>query len=301
MVKNFAELKDKALNSGRMVLSVAAAADEAVIAAVEEARKIGIIDAYLVGDKDKIVSIAVEMGVDINNYEVIDEKDVGTAARTAVKLVHDGQADFVMKGILGTSDLLRAVLDEEIGLRGNNLLSHVMVYNIPTYHKLLMVTDGGMVINPTLEEKAGIIRNAVEVGRALDIDPLKVAALCAVETVNPKMQATIDAKELAEMSSRGEIEGAIVEGPLAFDLAISKEAAEHKGVTGEVIGDADCLLVPYIEVGNGIGKCLAYFGGAQCAGIVMGATKPIVLVSRADPPEDKFNSILLGCVIASGK
>ncbi|TZE81330.1 bifunctional enoyl-CoA hydratase/phosphate acetyltransferase [Calorimonas adulescens] len=301
MIKNFEELKNKALDSGRMVLSVAAAADETVIAAVEKARKIGIIDVFLVGDKRKIAAIAEEMGVDIKNYEVIDEEDVTGAARTAVKLVHDGQADFVMKGILGTSDLLKSVLDEEIGLRGKNLLSHIMVYNIPAYHKLLMVTDGGMVISPTMEEKAGIIQNAVELGRALDIEPLKVAALCAVETVNPKMQATVDAKELSEKSKRGEIEGAIVEGPLAFDLAISKEAARHKGVAGEVVGDADCLLVPYIEVGNSIGKCLSYFGGAQCAGIVMGARKPIVLVSRADPPEDKFNSIVLGCVIASNR
>ncbi len=301
MITNFEQLKDKALSSGKMVLSVAAAADEAVIAAVEQARSMGIIDAYLVGDKDKICSIARAMGVDIGKYGVIDEAEAGDAARTAVKLVHDGRADFVMKGILGTADILKAVLDEEIGLRGQNLLSHVMVYDIPSYHKLLMVTDGGMVISPNLEEKAGIIKNAAAVGRALDIDPLKVAALCAVEIVNPKMKATADAAQLAEMSARGEFEGAVVEGPLAFDLAVSREAARHKGVAGQVAGDADCLLAPYIEVGNGIGKCLAYFGGAQCAGIVMGASRPILLVSRADPPEDKFNSILLGSVIASNK
>jgi phosphate butyryltransferase len=203
-----------------------------------------------------------------------------------------------MKGILGTADLLKAVLDKEIGLRGKNLLSHVMVYKVPAYHKLIFLTDGGMNIAPTLEEKRQIIENAIQVCTAMGLEQPKVAALTAVEKVSDKMQATVDAAKLREMSDAGDFGSAIVDGPLSFDLAFSKEAAKHKGVESPVAGETDVLLVPTIEVGNGIGKCMTYFASSQSAGVVMGAKAPIVLVSRADTHQAKLYSIALGSVVA---
>ena len=301
MIKSLKELVEAAKNQKTMKLSVAAAQDDEVLMAVDEAAKMGIVEPILVGDAEKIKEISEKINIDVKKYEMIDEKDITQAARKAVELVSSGKADFLMKGILGTADLLKAVLDKEIGLRTDRLLSHVMVYEVNTYPKLLFLTDGGMNIAPTLEEKKQIIQNAVDVCKALGIQKPKVAALAAVEVVNPKMQATLDAKALAEMAEKGEIKDAIVEGPLAFDLAVSKEAATHKGVKSEVAGDTDILLVPYIEVGNGIGKCMTYMAKAKSAGIVMGAKVPVVLVSRADTHESKLYSIALGSLIAGNK
>lgn len=301
MIKSLKELVEAAKNQKTMRLSVAAAQDDEVLMAVDEAAKMGIVEPILVGDTEKIKGISEKINIDIKKYEIIDEKDITMAARKAVELVSSGKADFLMKGILGTADLLKAVLDKEIGLRTDRLLSHVMVYEVSTYPKLLFLTDGGMNIAPSLEEKKQIIQNAVDVCKALGIEKPKVAALAAVEVVNPKMQATLDAKALAEMAEKGEIKDAIVEGPLAFDLAVSKEAAAHKGVKSDVAGDTDILLVPYIEVGNGIGKCMTYMAKAKSAGIVMGAKVPVVLVSRADTHESKLYSIALGSLIAGNK
>jgi phosphate butyryltransferase len=258
----------------------------------------GIAEPILVGDGMSIKDIAARLKIDIKEFEIIDVPDLKEAARQAVSLVSSGRAQFVMKGILGTADLLKAVLDKEIGLRGKNLLSHVMVYKVPAYHKLIFLTDGGMNIAPSLEEKRQIIENAVLVCKALGVEQPKVAALTAVEKVNDKMQATVDAAKLKEMSEAGELGDAIVDGPLSFDLAFSKEAAKHKGVESPVAGETDVLLVPAIEVGNGIGKCMTYFANSESAGVVMGARAPIVLVSRADTHRAKLYSIALGSVVA---
>jgi phosphate butyryltransferase len=224
------------------------------------------------------------------------------AAEISVKLVSDGKADFIMKGLLDTAILLKAVLNKDIGLRTESQLSHVMVYEVPTYHKLLYLTDGGMNIEPTFEEKVKITKNSIDVARALGNTNIKIAALAAKEKVNPKMQATVDADKLQTMSREGEFgQGVILEGPLAFDLAISKEAALIKGFKSEISGETDILLVPTIEVGNGIGKTLAYLANAKSAGVVMGAKVPVVLVSRADSYESKLYSIALGSVIAASK
>jgi phosphate butyryltransferase len=301
MIKNFDELLQIAKQRPKIKLSVAAAQDDEVLRAVEAARKLGLIDGILVGDKEKIEKIASEISIDLNNYEIIDEKDLKMAARMAVTLVSQGKADFLMKGILGTADLLRAVLDKEIGLRTNSLLSHVMIYSVSTYHKLIFLTDGGMVTYPDLNQKIQIIQNAVKVAKNMGISPINVVPLAAVEVINPDMQATLDAAALSKMNQRGQIKDCIIDGPLALDNAISMEAAKHKGIESPVAGEADILLVPNIESGNLLGKSLTYFANAKSAGIVMGAKCPIVLVSRADSQESKLYSIALGCVTASIK
>jgi phosphate butyryltransferase len=298
LITDFEKLLEKAKTQKTMKLAVAAAQDEEVLMAVHEAYSMGIAEPILVGDGACIKDIAARLKIDIKEFEIIDVPDLKEAARQAVSLVSSGRAQFVMKGILGTADLLKAVLDKEIGLRGKNLLSHVMVYKVPAYHKLIFLTDGGMNIAPSLEEKKQIIENAVLVCKALGLDQPKVAALTAVEKVNDKMQATVDAAKLKEMSDAGEFGDAIVDGPLSFDLAFSKEAAKHKGVESPVAGETDVLLVPAIEVGNGIGKCMTYFANSESAGVVMGAKAPIVLVSRADTHKAKLYSIALGSVVA---
>ncbi len=300
MINNFNELLKCAKEQQTMRLVVAAAQDEDVLVAVSSAAEMGLIEPILVGKAEMIKSIAKEKDLDIENYELIDISDLTEAARVSIKLVSDDKADFVMKGLIDTSILLKAILDKEIGLRTDSLLSHVMVYDVPTYHKFLFLTDGGMNIAPSLEEKAHILRNSIQVARAMGNENVKVACLAAKEKVNSKMPATIDGAKLSEMSNDGEFgKGVVVEGPLAFDLAVSKEAAEIKNFHSEVAGDTDILLVPTIEVGNGIGKALTYMANAVSAGIIMGAKAPVVLVSRADTYESKLNSIALGSVIAA--
>ncbi|MBZ4663412.1 MAG: phosphate butyryltransferase [Caloramator sp.] len=301
MIKNFDELIEIVKQQPKMKLAVATAEDEEVLLAVDEAVKLGIIDAILVGNKEKILKIANELKINVDSYEVIHTDNLTDAARIAVSLVADNIADFLMKGLIGTADLLKAVLDKEKGLRGSGLLSHVMVYSVPTYHKLLFLTDGGMVTYPDLYQKVQIVNNAVKVAKAFGINPIHVAPLCAVEVVNPDMQATLDAAALSKMNQRGQIKDCVIDGPLALDNAISIEAAKHKGITSPVAGQADILLVPNIEAGNILGKSLTYFAKAKSAGIIMGAKCPIVLVSRADTHEAKLNSIALGSLVANNK
>lgn len=298
MVKKLDELLSLAKEREKKTISVAAAHDKAVLVAVVEAVKLGIVNAVLIGDKEKIISIAETENLDISGMEIVDEKDVKKAAAKAVEYVSTGKAQYLMKGLLGTSDLLKAVLNKEAGLRGNGLLSHVMIYDVPAYHKLIFLTDGGMVPYPELNDKIGIIKNAVKVAHALEIEQPKVAPICAVEVVNSSMQATLDAAALSQMNKRGQIKGCIIDGPLGLDNAISKEAAEHKGIISEVAGDSDILLVPNIEAGNFMGKSLTYFAKAENAGVIMGAKCPVVLVSRADTSKSKLYSIALGAVIS---
>lgn len=302
MVKNLKELLDAAKAQEKMKLAVAAAQDEDVLTAVVKAAEEGIVIPVLVGDEAAIKAIAKEHNLNIDQYRIVNETDLGQTAKTSVKLVRDGEADFLMKGLIDTSILLKAVVDREEGLRTDSLISHVMIYDIPNYHKLLMMTDGGMNITPTVDDKEKIINNAVIVSKALGIEQINVACLAAKEKVHPKMQATVDADELAKRCQNGNFEsGVIVEGPLAFDLAISKEAAQVKNFKSEIAGDTDIMLVPTIEVGNGIGKSLTYFSNAESAGVIMGAKVPVVLVSRADSYEAKLNSIALGSLVAANK
>lgn len=294
MIRKLDELISLAKEREKKTIAIAAAQDKVVLEAVVQAVRDNIVDAILVGDKKKILSLGEELNISLDNMRIVDECDVNKAAAKAVELVTKGEAQFLMKGILGTADLLKAVLNKEAGLKTNSLLSHVMIYEVPTYHKLLFLTDGGMVPYPELNDKIGIVNNAVKVAHGLQIEKPKVAPICAVEVVNPSMQATLDAAALSSMNKRGQIKGCIIDGPLALDNAISEEAAHHKGIISEVAGDADILLVPNIEAGNFLGKSLTYFAKAESAGVIVGAKCPVVLVSRADSAKSKLYSIALG-------
>ena len=302
MIKKLDQMLDVLKGSEKVVLSVSAAHDEEVLLAIKSATEMNIITPILVGQEDKIRKISDEINFDLNGIKIIDKDTIEECAEVAVKLVSSKEADFVMKGLLDTSVILKAVLNKEWGLRTDSLLSHVMVYEADFYPKLLVTTDGGMNIAPNYEQKVKILKNAIKATEPLGLETIKVCALAAKEKVNPKMQATVDAKELEDACKNGEFgENVIVEGPLAFDLAVSKEACEVKGFKTEVGGDVDIILMPTIEVGNGIGKAFTYAAGAKSAGIIMGAKAPIVLVSRADTHESKLYSIAYGAIVAAHK
>lgn len=299
MIKSFTELLELAEKKGPKKLAVAVAEDKEVLGAVNKAKKMGIADAILIGNSNKIKSIADEMEIDLGLFEVIDEKDPIKACRTAVSLVSSHKADVVMKGIVDTAIIMKQVLDKEIGLRTGNIISHVAVFSVTTYKKIFIVTDAAMNIAPDLNQKKEILENAVAFAHSMDIKDPKVAVVCAREKVSPKMEATIHAKELEDMNVNGEITGCTVAGPLALDNAISKEAAIHKGIDNVVAGDADILLVPTIEAGNVLYKSLTFFANAKNAGLIIGTKAPIVLTSRSDTEEAKLYSIALGVLAAS--
>lgn len=299
MINKLDDMLKKLKGDKRVTLSVAAAHDEEVLLAIKSAVEMEIITPILIGEENKIREISKEINFDLSKFKIINKGTIEECAETAVKLVSSGEADFAMKGLLDTSVILKAVLNKEWGLRTDSLLSHVMVYEVPSYDKLLVTTDGGMNIEPDYDQKVKILKNAIEATKPLGLKHIKVACLAAKEKVNSKMQATVDARALQEAGERGEFgKDVTVEGPLAFDLAVSKEAAKIKGFKSKVSGETDIMLMPTIEVGNGIGKALTYFAGAKSAGIIMGAKAPIVLVSRADSHESKLYSIAYGALIA---
>lgn len=277
----------------KKTIAVAAAEDEPVLQAVGAARKAGIADAILVGDKVKIQKIAVEVGFDLTGVEIIDEKDPAQSAKKAVQVIREGRAHIIMKGLVGTADFLRAVLNKENGLRKGEMLSHIGFFDPPAYHKVIALTDAAQNIAPTLEEKISILKNAVDLFHRIGIENPKVAMVGAVETVNPKMEGTIHAAVMTQMNRRKQIKGCLIDGPLAFDNCISKEATEHKGIVSDVAGDADLILTPNIEVGNVLYKSFTYFAGANVAAIILGASVPVVLTSRADSERSKLMSIAL--------
>jgi len=287
-------------HTNKMKLAVIASHDEGVLEAVVKASERGIVEPILIGDQNRTREIANQLEIKVDRYEIIHEEKLERAAELGVKLIREGKADFIMKGLIDTSTLLKAVLNKEWGLRTDSLLSHVMVYEVPSYHKLIYLTDGGMNLSPSTEQKVKIIENSVIVAKALGNETVKIACLAAKEKVDLKMDATVQAMELKEKYLNGEFEdGVIVDGPMALDLAVSKDSAKIKGYRSDVAGDADVLLVPNIEMGNGIGKSITYFAGGKSAGIIMGAKVPIVLVSRADTYETKLYSIALGSIISN--
>lgn len=299
MSKNFDDLLKKLSHVEKKKVSVAVAQDSEVLLAVKAAKERDIADSVLVGDADKISEIAAEIGMNLNDYEIIDIKDTVEAAHEAVKLVHDGKADMYMKGLIDTKDFLRSVLDKEVGLRTGRPLSHVCVFEMEGVDKLLFLTDVAFVPYPTLEDKANIIRNTVAICEACGISNPKVAPLAAVEVVNPKMPVTVEAEELTKMNERGEIEGCIVDGPLSLDLATCPEAAEHKGATGrKIVGDADILLFPDIHAGNILYKGLVHFAKVRNGNLITGTKAPVILTSRSDSFEVKVNSLALGALVA---
>jgi len=301
-MKSFKEIQGKVANmSEQRYIAVAVAEDEEVLKAIKGARELGLAEPILVGNEKDIKQAASQVGFDLKDVRIEHEPVKDLAAKRAVGLVSSGEADIVMKGLIGTSSFLKAVLDKEVGLRTNKILSHVAVFEIPGRDKLLIITDAAMNIAPGLNEKVKIINNALEVTKALGIPTAKVAPVCAVETVNPNMPATLDAAALTLMGERGQIKGAAINGPLALDNAVSLEAAEHKGIKSPVAGQADILLVPNIEAGNMTYKALVYLGNAEVAGVIIGAAAPIVLTSRADTYKSKLNSIALSLLASKSK
>lgn len=298
MLRTFKEVLNKAKKYGPKKIAVASAGAEDVLKAVEAARKEGLADSILVGDKKEIIQIANKRGIDPTNYEIIDLPDKTEATRCAVELVRNKKASILMKGMIGTARLLKAILDKEIGLRTDRILSHVYTLQIKGYDRLLTMTDGGMSISPDLKQKSQIIQNAIYYAHSMGIEKPKVAVVAALELVNPDMPATIDAACLAKMSERGQIVGGIVDGPLGFDNAISKEAAKYKGVESPVSGEVDIVLVPNIESGNIFAKGLVYLANAVPAGLLLGAKAPVVLVSRSDSAQSKLYSIALGVLMS---
>lgn len=301
MIKSIESLREAAKAQGTRCLTVACAQDDHVLLAVEDARRLGIADAVLVGDEAQIRRVAAENGIDPANYRIIDEPDKVAACRTAVSLVRNGEADAVMKGIVDTAVILKAVLDKEIGLRDAKVLSHVALFEVPGFDRLLLLTDAAMNIAPDLEAKKEILRNAVKVAHAIGNENPVVACLCAVEKVNPKMPATLDAAALVEAAQAGELTGCTVVGPLALDNAVSVEAAKHKGIADPNAGRADVLLVPNIETGNVFYKSLVFLAHANNAGLIVGAKAPVIVTSRADSEQTKLNSIALALALAAKK
>ncbi|MGN9160810.1 phosphate butyryltransferase [Clostridium sulfidigenes] len=298
MIKTFDEVISKVKSQSMKKVAVAVAQDEPVLEAIRDAKKNGIADAILVGDKEEIVKIAETIGMNIDEYEIIDEKDVNKASIETVKLVSSGRADMMMKGLVDTATFLRAVLNKEVGLRTGKQMSHIAIFEVPGYNRLLFVTDAAFNMYPELKEKIDIIKNAVQVAHALENNMPKVAPICAVEVVNPSMPATLDAANLSKMNERGQIKGCIIDGPLALDNALSKEAAAHKKISGPVAGEADILLMANIEAGNAVYKCLTYTTESKNGGLLMGAAAPVIVTSRADSPETKMNSIALASLVA---
>lgn len=298
MSKTFEELISHVSGCGRKKVAVSAAQDEPVLRAVQGSWERGIADAILVGDEAKIREIAASIDMDLTPFEIINEPDVEAAALTAVKLVHDKKADILLKGMLETKTFLKSVLNKEVGLRSDKLLSHVCVFEIEGFDRLLFFTDVAFNTYPTLEEKAQMIANAVEVAHACGIEVPKVAPICAVEVVNPKMQPTVDAKALTDMYENGEITGCEVYGPLSMDMAIDAEAAHHKGLENSVAGHADVLLFPNIDAGNITYKILVRTAKVKNGNLLVGTTAPVILTSRSDDFETKMNSIALAAVLA---
>lgn len=298
-MRSFNDVIKYAKERGPKIISVACSQDKEVLIAVDMAKKEGIANAILVGDIEKTKEIAKELNIDLDGYELIDEKDLAQASLKAVSLVSEGKADMVMKGLVDTSIILKAVLNKEVGLRTGNILSHVAVFDVKGYDRLFFITDAAMNLSPDLQGKKQIIENACVVAHALDIENPKVAAICAKEKVNPKMQDTVDAKDLEEMCANGDIKGCIVGGPFALDNAVSEEAAKHKGMSHPIAGKADILLAPDIEAGNILYKSLVFFSETKNAGVIVGAKAPIRLTSRADSEETKLNSIALGVLMAA--
>ncbi len=299
MSKGFDDLIAKVNDCSLKKVAVAVAQDAPVLEAVKAAKERNIADAILVGDADKIKEIAASLNMDLSGYEIIDEKDTYTAALKAVELVHNGTADMYMKGLIDTKSFLKSVLDKEVGLRTGRPLSHVCVFEIEGVEKLLFLTDVAFMTYPTLEDKVHIIENTVEICKACGIDTPKVAPLAAVEVVNPKMPATVEAAELTKMCEEGKITGCIVDGPLSLDLAIDPEAAKHKGAEGrKIIGDADILLFPDIHAGNLVYKALVHTAKEKNGNILTGTKAPVILTSRSDDFETKVNSLALGAVVA---
>lgn len=300
MLENIDDLISKAEKTKPLRLAVVAAADEVVIDSIKKAAKKNIVEPILIGNRDKIEELVLKKGLE-KRVEIVKSDSKTESAHKAMELIKKDKADYPMKGHISTSIILKALLDKQYGLRGKNILSLATLIYLENQKRFVILTDGGMNISPTLEEKVDLIKNAGRMAKAIGIKNPKAAVLAAVEEVNPSMEATLDAAALSKMSDRKQIKDIIVDGPLALDNAISKKAAEHKGIDSPVAGQADILLVPDIEAGNILYKSLVFYGQQPSATVVVGAKVPLVITSRADRAETKFNSIALGKVMTEDK
>jgi len=293
------EMLQEAVSVGAKTVAIAEAQYPEAVLAAREAMDMGFARCFLVGRADEIENAAREAGVSLEGLEVVDAPDPFSSAMKTMELARNGVAQVVMKGQISSDMFLKAALDKEYGIRGKELLSHVGVFEIPGFERLLLLTDGGVNIAPTLEQKRFIVQHGIDVARALGIDPPRVALIAATEKVIPNYTATLDAAVLAKMAERGIIKGGYVDGPLGLDNAILPKAAKIKGIGGEVAGKADVLVAPDISAANLMSKAITYFAGGVMAGIIVGARVPIVLVSRSDPHRTRLVSMALGVLMAS--
>lgn len=296
-LKSFDEIIKMAKGKKSKKIALASAADKHALEAVKNAMAEEIIEAILFGDEKKIREFADQIKFDLSNIKIVNESDPSKASALAVAAIRNGEADILMKGNVSTGPLLKVVLDKEKGLRKGATLSHVALTESPYYHKLLCVTDAAVNVSPELKDKVEMIKNAVEAFHKLGISKPKVAVIGAVEVVNPKMEATEQAAILTMMNKRNQIKGCLIDGPLALDNAVSKEAAEHKGIESEVAGDCDIILTSDINSGNVLYKALNFLGGATAGAVIMGAAVPIVLTSRSDSEKSKLYSIALAAAM----
>jgi len=281
--------------------AVAYPCDESSLAGAMDAASKGLIIPILVGPAATIAEVAKTKGIDISAAQIVDVASPKASAAKAVELVRLGQAELVMKGSLHSDEVLGAVIAKETGLRTGRRLSHAFLMDVPTYHKVLIVTDAAINIAPTLEDKVDICQNAIDLAKTFGIERPKVAILAAVETVNSRMSATLDAAALCKMADRGQIKGGLLDGPLAFDNAISRDAARTKGITSEVAGDPDILLAPDLEAGNMMAKMLSFLANADSAGLVLGARVPVILTSRADSVRSRIASCAVAVMAAHAR
>jgi phosphate butyryltransferase len=298
MLRNFDELLDAARARGPVSIAVAAAHDSDAIEALQRARELGLAEGILVGKGSEIRDLARQAGFDLSDSQIVNEPDPAAAIRQAIALVREGRARLLMKGKAATASLMRAVLDKDAGLRTGRQLSQVIVFQVPGFDRLMLLTDAAVNIAPTLGQKAELCRNAIEAARALGIETPNVAALCALELVNPEMPATVDAAALCAMNRRGQLPGCYIEGPVALDVALSRFAAERKGIASPIVENTDIFLAPDIEAANILYRAIVYFAKGESGGIVLGARVPLMLLSRAETAETKVRSIAIGVLLA---
>jgi phosphate butyryltransferase len=299
VLRNLKEVVAVACRRGPVRIAVAAAQDPDVIEALKTAREINLAEGIFVGNAEKIRLLANQAKFHIPEDQILHEPDDAAAARKAIALVREGKASLLMKGKIGTATLIRQVIDRETGLRGGRYLSQVIVFQVPGMDRMMLMTDAAINIAPSIEQKADICRNAIEVAHAIGIEKPNVALLCALEYVNPEMQATVDAAALTMMNRRGQIKGAYLEGPIALDVPLSRFAADRKGIETPLAENTDILIAPNIEAANILYRSILYFAKAESGGIVAGGRVPLILLSRAEAPEVKVNSIAIAILTAT--
>jgi phosphate butyryltransferase len=300
-ITTFAQLIEEARKVGPKRVSIAAAEEIELIRALVEANRIGLADSVLYGDEGQIRDLGNRHDLDLTGLEIVDERNQKLAVQRAVSAVKDGKADLIMNGRVQPGHLVRAALEPGNQLRVGRLFTNVSVFEIPGFDRLILVSDIGVVVSPTLEQKVAIVQNAIDVARALGVALPRVAILSATEMVNPKIPVSMDASNLSKMAQRGQIKGGLVDGPLALDNAISLESAKIKGIASDVAGRADILISPDVEAGNILAKAITYFAGGHMAGVVVGGRCPIVMPSRADTASTKLASLALGVYLSAAR